>query len=54
VVETGSLDGQHAAGDLPSPWASQVGGNDRDLDSWYVPAGNLTAALDAYYQKLFG
>jgi hypothetical protein len=54
VVETGSLDGQRTAGDLPSPWASQVGGNDRDLDSWYVPAGNLTTALDAYYQKLFG
>jgi hypothetical protein len=54
VVETGSLDGQRTAGDLPSPWASQDGGNHRDRDGWYVPAGNLTAALDAYYQKLFG
>jgi len=54
VVETGSLDGQRTVGDLPSPWASQVGGNHRDRDSWYVPAQNLTTALDAYYQKLFG
>lgn len=54
VVETGSLDGPRIAGDLPSPWASQNGGNDRDRDSWLAPAQNLTAALDAYYQKLFG
>jgi hypothetical protein len=54
VVEAGSLDGPRPAGDLPSPWASQVGGNHRDRDSWYVPAQNLTTALDAYYQKLFG
>jgi len=54
VVETGSLDGQRTAGSLPSPWGAQDGGNQRDRDGWYVPAGDLTAALDAYYQKLFG
>ena len=54
VVETGSLDGQRTVGDLPSPWAAQAGGNHRDRDSWYVPGQNLTTALDAYYQKLFG
>ena len=54
VVETGSLDGQRTAGDLPSPWASEAGGNHRDRDSWYIPAQNLTTALDTYYQKLFG
>lgn len=53
VVETGSLDGQRTAGDLPSPWASESGGNHRDRDSWYVPAQDLTTAFDTYYQKLF-
>jgi hypothetical protein len=54
VVEAGSLDGQHTAGDLPSPWASEAGGNRRDRDSWYVPAQDLTTTFDTYYQKLFG
>jgi hypothetical protein len=54
VVEAGSLDGQRTAGNLPSPWASESGGNHRDRDSWYVPAQDLTTALDTYYQKLFG
>jgi len=54
VVEAGSLNGQRTAGDLPSPWASQAGGNHRDRDSWYVPAQDLTTALDSRYQKLFG
>jgi hypothetical protein len=54
VVETGSLDGQRTAGDLPSPWASQVGGNHRDRDSWYMPAQSLSIGFDTYYQKLFG
>jgi hypothetical protein len=54
VVETGSLDGQRTAGNLPSPWAAQAGGNHRDRDSWYIPAQDLTTALDAHYQKLFG
>jgi hypothetical protein len=54
VVETGSVDGQRTAGNLPSPWATQAGGNQRDRDSWYIPAQDLTTAFDTYYQKLFG
>jgi hypothetical protein len=54
VVETGSLDGPRAAGDLPSPWGSEAGGNVRDRDSWVIPADNLATALGTYYQKLFG
>jgi hypothetical protein len=54
VVETGSLNGQRTVGALPSPWASQAGGDHRDRDSWYVPAARLAVAFDTYYQKLFG
>ncbi|MGH3292489.1 MAG: hypothetical protein ACRDP7_11845 [Trebonia sp.] len=54
VVEAGPLDGQRTAGDLPSPWAAQAGGNHRDRDSWYIPAQDLTTAFDTYYQKVFG
>lgn len=54
VVESGSLNGTHAVGNLPSPWASEAGGNHRDRDSWYIPSQDLTTALDTYYQKLFG
>jgi len=54
VVETGSLAGPRTAGNLPSPWASEGGGNHRDRDSWYIPAQDLTTAFDTYYQKLFG
>jgi hypothetical protein len=54
VVEAGSVDGPRAAGDLPSPWAAESGGNQRDRDSWYVPAQDLTTAFGTYYQKLFG
>jgi hypothetical protein len=54
VVEAGSLDGPRTAGDLPSPWAAESGGNQRDRDSWYVPAQDLTTAFGTYYQKLFG
>jgi hypothetical protein len=54
VVETGSVDGRRTVGDLPSPWASEDGGNRRDRDSWYIPAEDLTTAFDTYYQKLFG
>jgi hypothetical protein len=47
VVETGSLDGRHT-GDLPDPWATQPGGDARDLDSWHVPAQDLASAFSYY------